>query len=380
VDSTVSGGGRLRRFAAAVVTVLLLAVALWLLAPSPVDSVAYAPPAGPALRGALAPNTALRHSRRIAEGRLLGSEDVAVDADGRLFTGTADGRVMRVTPGADGNDRLEVFAETGGRPLGVRLRAATAATPWSLFVADAKKGLLAVDAAGGVKPLATTAGGVPFGFTNDLDVAADGRIYFSDSSTRFGIDRYLYDLLESRPHGRFLVYDPAKGEAKVLLDGLFFANGVALARGEDFVLVAETYRYRIRRYWLKGARAGTSELFADDLPGFPDNLSTDRGNGHFWVALFTVRNAIMDGLHPHPWLKEQLAKLPGFLWPKPKPYGLVLEMDETGRILRSLHDPGGRRVRGVTSAAPHGGGLYLGSLDEGITFWPGTRGPMLQSH
>ena len=258
--------------------------------------------------------------------------------------------------------------------IGLKIREATAAAPWTLFVADARKGLLAVDASGGVKSLATSAAGVPFGFTNDLDVATDGKIYFSDSSTRFGIDRYLYDLLESRPHGRLLVYDPEYEETKVLLDGLFFANGVALSRGEDFVLVAETYRYRIRRYWLKGDKAGTSDVFADDLPGFPDNLTVDRGRGRFWVALFTVRNAVVDFLHPHPFLKTQLAKLPRFLWPKPEPYGLVLEMDETGKIVRSLHDPGGQRVRGVTSAQPHGEQLYLGSLDEGITLWLGPAG------
>jgi sugar lactone lactonase YvrE len=359
-----------------VVTYLVVAAVLWCLIPSPVDSVAYQPTPALELTGPLQPNHELQNSRPIAPGRLEGAEDVAVDAAGRLYTGTADGKVMRVTLAPDHTERLEVFTDTGGRPLGLRIREGkaaaqgTTAVPWTLFVADARKGLLAIDANGGVKPLATAAGGIPFGFTNDLDVAIDGKIYFSDSSSRFGIDRYLYDLLESRPHGRLLVYDPSTDETHILLDGLFFANGVALSSGADFVLVAETYRYRIRRYWLKGPRAGTSDVFLDNLPGFPDNLSTDRGTGHFWVALFTVRNRIIDHLHPHPVLKEQLAKLPSFLWPKPEPYGLVLEFDGTGKVLRSLHDPGGQRVRGVTSAEPYGGKLYLGSLDSGITLWP----------
>jgi sugar lactone lactonase YvrE len=358
-----------------IVTYLAIAVVLWSLVPSPVDSVAYEPKPAPDLTGPLTPNRLLQNSRQIAAGRLTGAEDVAVDAAGRLFTGTADGKVMRITRAADGTERLEVFAETGGRPLGLHVREGTAATPgaaavpWTLFVADARKGLLAIDAGGGVTPLVSTAGGVPFGFTNDLDMAADGKIYFSDASSQFGVDRYLYDLLESRPHGRLLVYDPATHETKILLDGLFFANGVALSRGEDFVLVAETYRYSIRRYLLKGDKAGTSDVFLDNLPGFPDNLSANRRTGRFWAALFTVRNATMDKLHPHPFLKQQLAKLPGFLWPKPQPYGLVVEIDESGKILRSLHDPGGQRVRGITSAEPHQGELYLGSLDDGITLW-----------
>lgn len=38
----------------------------------------------------------------------------------------------------------------------------------------------------------------------------------------------------------------------MLLKDLYFANGVALSKDESFVLVAETFQYRISRYWLKG--------------------------------------------------------------------------------------------------------------------------------
>jgi sugar lactone lactonase YvrE len=145
------------------------------------------------------------------------------------------------------------------------------------------------------------------------------------------------------------------------LQNLYFANGVALSSKEDFVLVNETYRYRIVRYWLKGPRAGEHEVFIDNLPGFPDNISSTR-RGTFWLALFTVRNPTVDALHPYPFLKAQLAKLPKSLWPKPKPYGLVLALDEEGRITRSLHDPTGQLLREITSAREYRGHLYLGSL------------------
>lgn len=42
----------------------------------------------------------------------------------------------------------------------------------------------------------------------------------------------------------------------------------------------------------------------------------------------------------------------------------MLALDEEGRILRSLHDPSGEHLRMITSAKPHGGHLYLGSLDN----------------
>jgi sugar lactone lactonase YvrE len=329
----------------------LLGFVLW---PSPIDPVAWSPPDPPRLAGPLAPNEALRAAERLAEGRIQGPEDLAFDAEGRVYASAADGRVQRLTAAGE----VEDFADTGGRPLGLRFDAAG-----DLLVCDARRGLLAIDPAGTLRVLANTAERVPFRFTNNLDVASDGSVYFTDASSRFGETEYLYDLLEGRPHGRLLRYESATGRVEVLLRGLHFANGVALSRDEAFVLVSETYRYRIVRYWLKGPRAGTSEVFAEGLPGFPDNLDS-HPRGGFWVALFTVRNPVADALAPRPWARSLLAKLPRFAWPKPAPYGLVLELDGQGRILRSLQDPGGRRVRQVTAAREHEGRLWLGSLEE----------------
>lgn len=366
VDPRAREPRRFRRWLLGGATVLLILVLLWLLVPSPVDSVAVDEPPALPLQGVLAPDEDLRSARPIAQGQLEGPEDVAVDTAGRLYVGTLDGRVVRITLQPGGREVLETIADTGGRPLGVRFGPAG-----TLYVADGVKGLLAIDPAGRIRTLATESGGVPFRFPDDLDVAADGKVYFSDASDRFGINDYLYDLMEGRPHGRLLVWDPAAeaAGARVLLDGLYFANGVALAGDGSYVLVNETYRCRVRRYWLDGPRKGTSEIFLDHLPGFPDNLSRDPATGRYWVALFTVRNPTMAFLHPRPFLKEQIAKLPRFLWPKPEPYGFVLEVDESGAIVSAHHDPGGQVVPQVTSAEPHGGKLYLGSLRGGLFVW-----------
>lgn len=211
--------------------------------------------------------------------------------------------------------------------------------------------------------LSSAADGLPFGFTDDLDIASDGRIYFTDASSRFHQPDYVLDLLESRPHGRLLRYDPATGRTETLLKDLYFANGVALSAHEDFVLVNETYRYRIARYWLKGPKAGQQDVFIDNLPGLPDNLQGDRA-GTFWVALPSPRKADADFILPHPWLKAQLAKLPRPLLPKPTPYGLVLALDENGKVVRSLHDTSGQHLRMITSAKPVGDYLYFGSLEN----------------
>jgi sugar lactone lactonase YvrE len=326
-----------------------------LLSPSPIDPAAYTPSPPPALEGVLAPNEALRATELLAQGEITGPEDIAVDSVGRIYGACEDGRIVRLVPEGTGL-RLETFAHTGGRPLGLHFD-----QQGNLLTADRDRGLLSIDPSGKITVLSTSALGVPFAFADDLDIASDERIYFSDASSRHS--DYLHDLLEAKPWGRLLRYDPASGKTEELLGGLYFANGVALSQKEDFVLVNETYRYRIRRYWLKGPKVGTADIFLDNLPGFPDGVSSNR-RGTFWVALFTVRNPRADALHPRPFVKRQLAKMPKALWPQPAPYGLVLAVDEEGHILRSLQDPGGEMVPQVTSAEEVDDMLYLGNLDH----------------
>ncbi len=319
---------------------------------SPVSSVAWQAPPAPPLDGVLAPNARLATAELLAQGRISGPEDVDVDAGGRVYAGLADGRIVRVL--ADGS--VEEFANTGGRPLGLEFDAGG-----RLIVADAWKGLLSVSSGGQVTVLANTAGGVPFGFTDDVDIAKNGVIYFTDASSKWHQPDYELDLLESRPYGRLLAYYPDSGETRVLLDGLHFANGVALSSNEDFVLVNETWRYRIVRYWLSGPRMGQHEVFADNLPGFPDGISGNR-NGVFWVALPSPRKADLDALHAWPLAKQAVAALPQFLRPKAVRYGLVLALDENGQVLASLHDASGEHLREITSVEQAGEWIYFGSL------------------
>src|SRR5207247_5962416 len=115
---------------------------------------------------------------------------------------------------------------------------------------------------------------------DDLDVARDGRIYFSDASTKYGARQggstysaSLLEIIEHRGNGRLLVWDPATGKATTVLRGIHFANGVALADDERYVLVSETGSYRVLRHWLSGPRGGQTEPLIENLPGFPDNVT-----------------------------------------------------------------------------------------------------------
>lgn len=338
---------------AKVIGLLLVAAAGYLaLAPSPIDPVIYDPPPAPPLTGDYAPNDKLRQAEILAAGKIQGPEDVDVDAEGRVYGGTKDGRIVRIL--ADGT--VEDFATTGGRPLGLDFD-----SQGNLVVADALKGLLQINPQGEITVLVAAEGDVELGFTDDVDVARDGRIYFSDASSKFGEGEYMYDLLEGRAHGRLLRYDPQTKNTETLMDDLYFANGVALSQREDFVLVNETYRYRITRLWLTGAKAGTSDVFVDNLPGFPDGVSAN-GQGTFWVGLFTVRNPTADALASRPWAKKLLSKLPQALFPKPVPYGFVLGLNERGEVIHNLQDPTGKHLFEITSIEEWGGVLYLGSL------------------
>ena len=346
------------------VLLLVASVGILALIPSPIDAVAYNPPTPPELTGALAVNQALDQVRVLAPENIHGAEDVDVDQLGRIYGATEDGAVVRIN--VDGS--IETLAQTGGRPLGLHWDA-----QGNLIICDAFKGLLSMSPSGELTTLLTEVDGQPLVFADDLEIAADGTIYFSDASTRFDQKHYILDMLEARPWGRLIAYNPTNREAKTLLKGLYFANGIAISSNQDFVLINETYRYRITRYWINGPKQGQSDIFIDNLPGFPDGVSSS-GRGTFWVALPTVRNQQADAMHPHPLVKNIVAKLPDFARPQPQPYGLIVELDEQGNVLRSLHDPEGDNFPIITSVQESNGMLYLGSLtSSGIGVLPVTE-------
>jgi sugar lactone lactonase YvrE len=335
--------------------------------PVPIDPLPWTPPASPGFSGPYAANEALAAVERLPLDA-PGPEDVAVDAEGNVYAGLADGRLVRLP---QGGGPLTTVVNTGGRPLGLAFDAGG-----RLLVADARKGLLRVDlATGALEVLATEHGGRPFGFTDDLDVGADGTVYFTDASDRFGIDDYRLDFLEHRPSGRLLAYRPQAGSVRCLIDGLHFANGVAVSPDQRFVLVVETGRYRIFQHWLAGPKQGTTDLFVENLPAFPDGVSAG-ASGTFWVACAAPRDPTLDQLLPTPAARKVLVRLPEALLPRKKRYAFVLGLDAAGQVVHNLQDPSPEGFAPVTSVEEVGDHLYLGSLDRsavGRLIRPGLR-------
>nr|WP_296071146.1 SMP-30/gluconolactonase/LRE family protein [uncultured Actinoplanes sp.] len=287
---------------------------------------------------------------RVIEVPGRGAEDVLVAGDGAVFTGTEDGVIHRIS--ADGH-RIDAVARTGGRPLGIELF-----PDGRLLVCDAQRGLLLVDATTGA--IEDLVGGMRF--CNNAAVAADGTVYFSDSSAVHPLAEWRAEMAEVTRTGRLLRRRP-DGQVDVLLDGLAFANGVALAADESFVVVAETAARTLVRRWPTGRR----DLFAADLPGYPDNIS--RGSdGLIWVALASPRDPVVERLQRGPlWLRRRVTRIPSRLQPAPKRTVRVQAYAADGRLVHDLPADDrafSTRFHMVTGVREHAGRVWLGSLHE----------------
>jgi sugar lactone lactonase YvrE len=297
--------------------------------------------------------TALPRKRLIAlPGE--GPEDVVVDHEGNLIVGVNDGRVLRVAPL---NGSVQELANTGGRPLGLEVL-----PNGHILICDSPKGLLELDPISGqIRTLVHELNGRPLSFCSNVVAANDGTIYFSMSTTRYTIHHWRKDVVENVPTGGLFRRHP-NGRVERLLDHLLFANGLALAPDESWIVVAETGRYRLHRYWLTGPKAGSTEIFAE-LPGFPDNCSVS-ADGLVWVAIAAPRNPAVEKVHRMPMLVRKIvARLPPALQPKPQKVAWVMAFSGDGKL---VHDYCWRddEYGLCTGVCQRGGTVYLSSLSE----------------
>jgi sugar lactone lactonase YvrE len=338
------------------VTLFIAAVVAYLLfAPVPITPAAWTPPTAPTLTGQYERNTRLTPVEKLSLGDGHKPEDVALDSQGRIYAGLEDGRIIQLQP--DGT-QPRLLANTQGRPLGLVVDRAG-----NLIVADAIKGLLSVSPTGEIKVLATEADGVKFGCLNDLDIGADGTIYFTEASYKYPMSQFTSDVLEHQPNGRLLAFDRNTEKVRTLLRGIYFANGVAVSPDQSFVLVAETGKYRIRRYWLREPKQGMDDTFLDNLPGFPDGISSN-GTDKFWLALVTPRQALFDRLLPHPFLRKVVFRLPKALQPAPERYSFVIGLDSQGRVVENLQNGSADCYAQIANVVERNGKLYFGSIGE----------------
>lgn len=316
-----------------------------------IDPVVWHPPKAPARSNQ--PASERRFTLEVHDLPGAGPEDVAIDSSGRVLAGLKDGRILRISP--DGR-HIETVAETGGRPLGIEIDQAG-----DLLVCDARLGVLRIDPnTGTMHTLVDRIGGAPMLFCNNGALGVDGTAYFTDSSQRFGIDHYKGELLAHSGTGRLFRRTP-DGSVDLIADGFQFANGVALAPDESWIAVAETSAYCLDKIWLTGPRAGERETLVENLPAFPDNISTG-SDGLIWVALPSPRNLLVDLLAPRPAVLRKVAwALPDALQPKEKKTVWVQAYDADGVLVHDLqttHD----RFYMATGVRELDGTVWIGSL------------------
>lgn len=327
--------------------------------PIPVDPVAWDAPENQGFIGDFETNTELANLELFSIDGDYGPEDLAIDSQGQIVASLHSGAIARLDTD---NKRLVHWVNTGGRPLGIEFDAND-----NLIVADAYKGLLSISPSGEITELTREANGFAIDYADDLDIADDGKIYFSDASTKFGakafggtLEASLLDLLEHGGHGRLLVYDPSTGETQTLAGGIDFANGIALSRDEKSVFINETGSYSVLRFWLEGPQKGEIQTVITNLPGFPDNIAASP-SGHLWLGLASPRSKPLDAMSNTPVVRKIVQRLPAFMRPQAQHYGHVVKISESGEVIESLQDPTGAYPL-TTGVLETDNFLYISSL------------------
>ena len=344
---------------AVIVSVLLIAGVL-LFDSCALHPLAWQPKSKPLFNGTLSLNEKLSLIQKISLDGWFGPEDILFDAEGNLYCGVhsseydfSDGRILKI----DNSGKVEIFLNTQSWVSGLHFDG-----NGNLIALSHKLGLISIAPDKKVTVLASADDkGRPFLIPNGLDIASDGKIYFSNTSYEFAYNvKYGRKLiLEVRPNGGLYCYDPATQKVKTLIDGTYFGNGVVLSQDESHLLMTETEKYRILRYWLKGDMEGKMDVFMDNLPGFPNGISI-RDNGSYWLGFSTKRNDALDKIHPKTGMKKFVYALPNFLQPKQELFGMVLNIFQNGEVINALFDTTGKFIPEAGAVKEFNGHLFIG--------------------
>ncbi|KAL5218768.1 hypothetical protein ABZP36_019452 [Zizania latifolia] len=214
---------------------------------------------------------------------------------------------------------------------------------------------------------------------------ADGRVlfwdgarwaYFAHSSPNWTAElcgpkaspfaHFMQLVFSGDPSGRLLKYDAKTKETTVLHRNIQFPNGVSLSKDGAFFVFCEGSRGRLSRYWLKGEKAGTVDLFAI-LPGFPDNVRTN-DKGEFWVAIHCRRGIYARLVSRNVGLRKFLLGLPipakyhYLMQIGGKLHALIIKYSPDGEVLDILEDTAGQVVKAVSEVEEKDGKLWIGSV------------------
>lgn len=311
-------------------------------------------------------NDKLRGVDAIGLGELDGPEDVIFDKNDNLYCGSRHGDIIRFF-GPD-HKRWEIFAHIGGHPLGMAFDA-----EGNLHVCVGGMGLYMItpDPDREVIKLSDETNRTLFSIVDDsrlrladdLDIAPDGRVFFSEATIRYEMYDWMVDALEGRGNGRIICYNPKDGSSRTVLPSLQLPNGICVEKDGQSLLFAETWGCRITRWYFDGPNKGKREVIIANLPGYPDNINR-ASDGNYWCALCGMRSPVFDLALRMPGFRRRMVhKVSRDDWFYPNMNtGCVIKFDAQGNILDVLWDLGGEKHPMITSIREHKGRLYLGGI------------------
>jgi gluconolactonase len=131
-----------------------------------------------------------------------------------------------------------------------------------------------------------------FNSPNDVVVASDGAIWFTDPS--YG---YLQGFRPAPVNGDHVYrHDPATGETTVMGEGLDKPNGLAFSPDESVLYVADNGApHHLLAFPVDGDRLGPGRVIAEGTPGHPDGLKVDPAGRIYASASTGVRVHAADG-------------------------------------------------------------------------------------
>lgn len=313
---------------------------------------------------AFAINDRLNDVEIIGLGEVESPEDVILDDDDHLYCGTRHGDIVRFL--APDYKQFEVFAHIGGSPLGMS---------WdkdrNLLVCVGGMGLYKIAPDRTVTKVTDETNRSTFSvvddsrlrLADDLDIAPDGRVFFSEATVRYEMHDWPVDALESRGNGRIICYDPKTNKTHTAVRNLIFPNGICTSQDGQSILFAESWACRISRYYFEGPKAGQVEPVIDRLPGYPDNINR-ASDGTYWAAIMGMRSPALDVALRMPGFRKRMARRIApdqWLYPNLN-VGCVVRFNDKGEILESLWDQHSENHPMITSMREHKGHLYIGGI------------------
>jgi hypothetical protein len=311
-----------------------------------------------------------------------------------VYSGIGDGRLIRFAS----EDSYETYVRVGkdkpecgkaleaepecGRPLGLAFHKGTG----DLYVCDAYFGLLKLDS----KTRSMTKiplSHEPF-FCNSVVIVGKGKdetIYITDSSDKFRRNQVLLSVLEKAPRGRLLAYRPSDNTTSIVLDNLYFPNGLTTSFDGKALLLISMDDASILRVGLEGKDKHKVTIFASNIPGTPDNIAKfpkelkrdffssnstlsstkDLYKDTYLIGCGARRTPVDWALGYLPFVRELLTLLPyptmaRFIGMVAKSNATVIEYDTDGNLLGAYVDPTGS-FKFVSEGLVHDGKMMLGT-------------------